>query len=207
MNVGLRSVFGHWQKPHPVLLEKDSTFQLLHAFLMRMGAFDIFHRNGRSLGQHLASTYLILQSLGCNRTLCLAGGLHSVYGTNKFRDQLLPIDRSSEIVELFGPEVERLVHLFCTFNRPRGLETGVGENWRTEQPMSLKADDLRQLRILEAVNLREQGYSLDPYPYLFGYGSALSRSPKHGLWGVFSVCNRKLHQIIFKRKNCRYVFT
>lgn len=137
-----------------VKTETDDRALLRHA-LEDVGAFKTAH-SGRPLAEHLLNTYDLLTQAGCSRDVCLAGGLHSIYGTSAFR-HVSTTDRSP-IIERFGAEAERLVHLFSTIDRPRVLEDDLAA--------SIDAPTLHGLRLIEAANLIEQGESLAAFPHI-----------------------------------------
>jgi SM-20-related protein len=132
---------------------------LLNEFLIKIGADKKPHKVG-SLRDHLLRVFQIMRSVGANDILALAGGLHSVYSTNAYKDQTLRWDDTS-IRETFGPEVDRIVRLFATADRPKGLETPDG---------SFDDQDLFLLRCIECANLYDQN-ELDPtkYPNLYEF--------------------------------------
>lgn len=136
-----------------------SAEELLVSFLESIGANRKPHKKG-SLADHLIRTFHILKSAGANDILALAGGLHSVYGTNAYKKACLSKD-DTRIRDMFGPEVDRIVRLFSSINRPKCLENPDG---------SLEDLDLFLLRSIECANLYDQE-ELDPevYPNLYEF--------------------------------------
>lgn len=136
--------------------------------LKRLGTFKKQHnrRMGLTLGEHLTNTYDDLIRMGVDEEVALAGGLHSIYGTNSFRSSTVNPDQRPVIRQLFGERPERLAWLFCTINRPQGLETGHIYDWKTKQPVDLSPEDLRDLRLIEIANLSDNGAKLTNYPNL-----------------------------------------
>lgn len=133
--------------------------ELLSSFLVKIGADKKPHKNG-SLADHLIRTFHILKGVGAGDILALAGGLHSVYGTNAYKKPCLSKD-DTQVRTLFGPEVDRLVRLFSVVNRPNCLENPDG---------SLEELDLFLLRSIECANLYDQD-ELNPekYPNLYEF--------------------------------------
>jgi hypothetical protein len=125
-------------------------------FLKKIGADKLPHKVG-TLADHLLRTFYILKSKSAVDVVALAGGLHSVYSTNAYKTALLPKE-DTQIKELFGEEVDRLVRLFGSINRPEILENPDG---------SLNETDLFLLQCIECANLYDQN-ELDPqkYPHL-----------------------------------------
>lgn len=136
-----------------------SAEELLASFLDNIGANKKPHKHG-SLADHLMRTFHLLKSSGAGDILALAGGLHSVYGTNAFKKPCLSKD-DIQIRTTFGPEVDRLVRLYSVVDRPNCLENPDG---------SLDDLDLFLLRSIECANLHDQD-ELDPerYPNLYEF--------------------------------------
>lgn len=141
---------------------------ILIAALKRIGAFKQNHnrRMGLTLGEHLTNTYDDLKRMGAEEEVALAGGLHSIYGTNAFRRQTVSNDQRPVIRQLFGERAERLAWLFSHINRPQGLESGDVRDWRSGEPVDVSEKDLHDLRLIEVANLRDNGARLTKYPNL-----------------------------------------
>ena len=139
--------------------------ELLTTFLLEVGATKLPHKRG-SLADHLIRTYHLLKSAGAGDILALAGGLHSIYGTNAYKKAALPKE-STKVREWFGPEVDRLVRLFCSCNRPSCLENPDG---------SLEELDLFLLRSIECANLYDQEeLTVELYPNLYNFAMQFKR--------------------------------
>jgi hypothetical protein len=112
---------------------------LLLVALKRLGAFRTQHnrRMGLTLGEHLTNTYDDLKRMGADEDVALAGGLHSIYGTNAFRSASLGPDKRPVIRQLFGERAERLAWLFSQINRPRCFEGEAIKNWQTGEPVEV----------------------------------------------------------------------
>ena len=133
--------------------------QLLADFLIEHGANKLPHKTG-SLKDHLIRVYHILKTTGANDILALAGGLHSVFGTSTFRKTLLSQD-STVVNDTFGPEIDRIVRLFSSIDRPKCLENPDG---------SLNDVDLFLLRAIECANLYDQSeLDAEKYPNLYEF--------------------------------------
>jgi hypothetical protein len=145
---------------------------ILFAALKRLGAFKKKHnrRMNLTLGLHLLNTYDDLTRSGADEEVALAGGLHSIYGTNSFQNATATPGKRVILQKLFGERAERLAWLFGRINRPGCLETGEAKDWRTGERIDLSPEDLRDLRLIEAANLRDNGASLDRYPWLTAAG-------------------------------------
>ena len=142
--------------------------QLLVEFLKEIGADKKPHKNGTLL-DHLLRVYHLLKSIGANDILALAGGLHSVYSTNTYKLSCLSYT-SDRIHETFGPEVDRIVRLFCTIDRPKCLE--VPNETLTEL-------DLFLLRCIECANLHDQDeLNETDYPNLYKFSMEVRNKNK-----------------------------
>lgn len=135
--------------------------QNLVDFLTAKGAFQTKH-SGRRLGDHLLNTFELLIENKAPKTVAIAGGLHSIYGTNAFK-QITTSDRT-EIQQHFGETTERLAYLFSIINRPKGLEDGHPKHWQTGEDVFVSPEELHYLCLIEAANLKEQRISLLRYP-------------------------------------------
>jgi hypothetical protein len=135
----------------------------LIAFLQKTGTGNTAH-SGSSLMEHLVGTYDILKEWKCTESVCIAGGLHSIYGTNIFTKQSLSEKDRSMVRRKFGIEAERLAWLFGILNRPKAIENGFGIDRRNGCEIILSKNDIFRLRLIEAANLIEQGSRLDVWP-------------------------------------------
>jgi hypothetical protein len=100
-------------------------------FLLGLGAEKVAHTQKTYLG-HLIAVYRLMEAQGCTEELCLAGMFHSIYGTERFQNFKLPLERRPEVAALIGERAERLAYLNCAMNRAsldRALEEDSGP-WR-----------------------------------------------------------------------------
>jgi hypothetical protein len=150
----------------------------LISFLAQLGTFRTAHSRA-SLASHLLGTYGLLTLAGQPAALCLAGGLHSIYGTNVFQRSTLDSAKQQQrqvVIAQFGNEAEMFAFLFHSINRPRGLEDPTQlRRWKApssldpqlqEEPLALTAEQLRALQLLEAANFVEQDLSLKQLPVI-----------------------------------------
>src|SRR5205085_10859501 len=82
----------------------------------RLNTDDMPHTE-RSLFDHLLGTRQLLVEWGVRPALCDAGLFHSIYSTEHYEQQALPLARRGEVRELIGDEAESLVWLFCMLRR------------------------------------------------------------------------------------------
>jgi SM-20-related protein len=84
-------------------------------FLQNIPGTQIRHSETTLLA-HLIGVFDKLKVWGCHPDVCLAGLFHSVYGTEHFRRQTIPIAARPRIVQLIGGHAEKLAYRFCTLN-------------------------------------------------------------------------------------------
>jgi hypothetical protein len=140
----------------------------LLAFLEAAGCFEKNH-SGHTLGEHLINTSAILEAVDAPEEVVLAGGLHSIYGTNAFKTSIKAESDRGMIADLFGSETERLAFIFGRIERPKALEALPDTGGNVQDRVSgelydLTAKELWGLRLIEAANLLEQGNNLDRFP-------------------------------------------
>jgi Aspartyl/Asparaginyl beta-hydroxylase len=149
----------------------DPVASSLIAFLEAEGAGETRHAAGRSLLDHLLETYAILRRWGQPEWLAHAALLHSVYGTDRYKQQLVPLSRRREISQLAGDRAERMAYLFSAV--PRGPLLSGTYRWASPPPLSDEVatpsrDELDALVLLHMANLAEQARAEDgaPGPWL-----------------------------------------
>lgn len=117
--------------------------------------------SGRTLLDHLIGTYWLLSDWGCQEDVCLAGLLHSAYGTAQFARETVPLADRAELRRLVGREAERLAHLFSacssTADRIRAVATGSFRSRHENTEIRLCPEDARHILVIECANLLEQG--------------------------------------------------
>lgn len=92
-------------------MHSDHPQPVLEAFLIQHGAVELGHSTGELLA-HLRGTQALLVHWQAPRPLQLAGLFHSVYGTESYRQTLIPLTLRPTVEALVGPEAERLAYLF-----------------------------------------------------------------------------------------------
>jgi hypothetical protein len=142
----------------------------LSKFLDEVGANQINHKRG-TLKDHLLRVFYLLKGAGFDDVIALSGGLHSVYGTNVFTKVCLPFENSS-VLNVFGPDVDRIVRLFGSINRPSVLENPDG---------TVDESDLFALRCIECANLYDQNeFNPQKYPNLYAFALQVQERMNHG---------------------------
>jgi len=94
----------------------DKELENLIEFLRAANAQMMPHTE-RGLLDHLLSTRKLLVEWGARPALCDAGLFHSVYGTEHYEPQAIPLFKRAAVRELIGEEAERLAWLFCIMRR------------------------------------------------------------------------------------------
>jgi hypothetical protein len=112
--------------------------------------------SGRTLYMHLHGTHELLEAWGNDADVCAAGMFHSIYGTNKFKTQVVPITDRQEVRDLIGLRAEKLCYLFCSIDRPKALFSMPEDRFYYFR-LLLTPEVVRDLREIEAANLLEQG--------------------------------------------------
>lgn len=135
----------------------ERAMQLLDA----VGAVDVEHPSG-TLAEHLRGTYDMLASWSCPEHVCLAGLYHSVYGTEVFQTQTIPLDARGQVKEAIGESAEQLAFLYCTIRRSslyanldRGAPYSVEDRDGRRLPLS-GVEQFAELLTLDVANRLEQ---------------------------------------------------
>ncbi|MGB9182572.1 MAG: aspartyl/asparaginyl beta-hydroxylase domain-containing protein [Solirubrobacteraceae bacterium] len=152
----------------------DGTAEELISFLRSEGAARRGHGDDRALLDHLVGTYETVRRWNQPAQLQHAALIHSVYGTDVYRQQLLPGCRRQELASIVGDEAERLAYLFAVTPRDpllAGTHTWApdlptpppqGEPANHEPPASRA--ELDGLILLHMANLAEQARAADGSP-------------------------------------------
>jgi aspartyl/asparaginyl beta-hydroxylase (cupin superfamily) len=119
--------------------------------------------------------YAITRRWGQPAWLQHAALIHSVYGTDAYRQSLLPLSRRDEVAAVAGNEAERLAYLFCV--TPREPLLAGTYRWARNMPWRMGAGgsdegdqtppsrpELDALILLHMVNLAEQARARDGSP-------------------------------------------
>lgn len=150
---------------------RSAGYEKLSQWLVLAGALLHKHQKG-TLHDHLMRVYSLMQERPCPEVACIAGALHSIYGTNAFPKAL--IERRPEyrahMAVLWGKDVENLVYLFSMIDRPKVLEQYTLKTVATLTTPAgerIDATALQQeyLCLIEAANLLDQG-QLGKWPVL-----------------------------------------
>lgn len=118
--------------------------------------------------------------MGADEDVALAGGLHSIYGTNAFTDTTVGSDKRPVIRQLFGEKAERLAWLFSQINRPQCFEGQKLKNWKTGEPVEVSEEDLKDLMLIEVANLSDNDEKLTSFPNLERFYHERQRSLRAG---------------------------
>lgn len=138
------------------IIDIDPTRDRLQIFLQNIGAEKLPH-NTSNLLVHLLKTYDLLKLTNQPEHVCLAGGLHSIFGTTLYKHNCLSSDSTQLLIDFAGLEAVELVKLFSTINRPQVLEQHLNN-----QMINQEYD---KLCLIEAANLAQQN-GLKQYPKL-----------------------------------------
>lgn len=144
-------------------------------FLGSAGAGRRGHGPERALLDHLVGTYEILHRWNQPAQLQHAGLLHSVYGTDVYREPSVSLARRGELRGIAGAQAERLAYLFSvtprgpllagTYRWARDLPTRApgGDRDADDEPPATRVE-LDALVLLHMANLAEQARAPDGSP-------------------------------------------
>ena len=122
----------------------------------------------RTLLDHLVSTHNLLRSWDASESVCLAGLLHSVYGTEGFHATLASIPDRKIIVNVVGQKAEALAWLFGirtnqsfweqvrVLTRQPDVSTFTLVNRLTEQPVPCTRSELLHVINIVLANAIDQ---------------------------------------------------
>jgi hypothetical protein len=134
--------------------------------LINAGAHEVRH-SGRTLLDHLVGTARILQRWQVSEATRLAGLFHSIYGTNAFAHQALPLAEHAKLSGVIGAEAEHLARIFSSIDRPTALlealhlASNQTSRLRSRRDASgawvvVSRQQLAALAVIECANLVEQ---------------------------------------------------
>ena len=92
------------------------TFKQLTGYLQDVGATEVMHSSKGYLA-HAIGVYNDLNTWGWDEEMSRIGIFHSIYGTEKFSNFGLPIERRDELRDLIGERAERLAYYNCCMDR------------------------------------------------------------------------------------------
>lgn len=151
-------------------VDLDPEFAPIVSLLRAPGADQLGHGGGRSLLEHLVGTCVLAARWRLPAWLQRAALIHSVYGTDAYHQQLIPLASRAEVAAVAGERAERLAYLFGVL--PRRAVLGGAWRWTPSLPQLHGVADggdptdaeLRALVALHMVNLAEQARSPDGSP-------------------------------------------
>lgn len=153
--------------------KRSATFEKLSKFLFDCNATSKKHKVG-SLHDHLVRVYQLLEDKDLPEKVCLGGGLHSIFGTNAFKDNIFNLTETEKVVETFGQEACELAELFAVIDRPAVLEHSDFVNGQyhvrlvNDRIVGLDKETFDSLKYIEAANLHDQDFlDSEKYPNLY----------------------------------------
>jgi Aspartyl/Asparaginyl beta-hydroxylase len=154
---------------------EDPTGQRIVGFLRAQDADRIDHGGPQSLLDHLIGTYEIVRRWNQPERFQHAALIHSVYGTDRYHPQLLPLSSRNDLINVAGDQAERLAYLFCV--TPRKLVFAGTHLWTRTVPTSsantersavdqqpATRDELDGLVLVHMANLAQQARASDGAP-------------------------------------------
>jgi hypothetical protein len=140
-------------RSQPLLSEQA---EVLSAWLVANGALKFNHKLG-TIHDHLLRCYLICEQHKLPREVCLAAGLHAVYGTSTYNKQMFQPDDDGRqrVMQAWGPEIEAAAYWFSQLKqRTTVLEQGA------DNPTPL----FLTLQLAEYANIVDTGGDLQRWP-------------------------------------------
>lgn len=141
---------------------RSDDFEKLSSFIFQNGGTNHRHENG-TLHDHLVRVYQLLENKGLDKSICFGGGLHSAFGTNAFKNNILTLNDEEKVVAEFGQQAYDLAALFSIIDRPKTLitpESEEGENiylkMRDGRTVFVEKETFDALRYIECANLLDQ---------------------------------------------------
>lgn len=176
-------------------------------YLNARAADGLPHGNARSLNEHLRGTLKILSHWRQPKDVLAAGLLHSIYGTDVYRQELVPISERDRIKEIAGASAERLIFLFGSLRREsffRTLSREHGKDWervRIERHrglglVAISRQEAGKLLVIHMANEAEQSRGSGGEP-----GAWIAEVSRWGAWAkpltnhvppVFSSCSTQV---------------
>jgi hypothetical protein len=132
------------------------------ALLTARGAGSMPHAGGRSLLEHLSGTAELLGRWGQPETIMRAALIHSVYGTEVYRQAIAGEGDRAELASVAGANAERLAYLFAV--TPRRLLFAGTHRWMKGLLGDPSRDELDAIVIMHMANIAEQSQHPDGTP-------------------------------------------
>ena len=168
----------------------------------------------RSLGRHLMGVFDLLIDAGCDIDICIAGALHSIYGTSYFsKVTVIASNENRNGIRIkFGVRVERLAFYFhaCSRKAVNNIEYGVLYDRKNSYPMAdVKLADIQALRLIEAANFIEQRPEFDfaTHPNIYRLWTSQLQLKRHNeaSLNVSRNTSKSCTSILFPVVNCHKV--
>ena len=141
---------------------RDPLYKQMTDFLIALGTGDVEH-SGKGFLAHLIGVYKDLERWGCDVDVCRGGMFHSIYGTERFQNFCLPLDRRAEVRALVGERAEWLGFLNSMMDRPQWdrifVENTGGQfvvNRLTREQHALSRTDFHALATIHLCDWLEQ---------------------------------------------------
>jgi hypothetical protein len=132
-------------------------------FLRKANTEDMPHSD-RGLLDHLLGTRQLLVEWEARPALCDAGLFHSVYGTECYELQAIPLTMRNEVQQLIGEEAESLAWLFCMIRRESLYENpGHDGEWRVQHRLTDEWLPLTKIQFQDLLTLNIAN-TLEAYP-------------------------------------------
>ncbi len=146
-------------------MTKPRPIEELTDFLYSLGTSEVSH-TGHDFLSHLRAVSDLLVEHGADDEIAAAGLFHSIYGTERFQDFSLPVERRADVRALIGQRAERVAWLNCIMDRASfdaavsaalAGETGLSVCDREgSPPIDVSVETLRDLATVHLFDWLEQ---------------------------------------------------
>lgn len=85
--------------------------------LLEARAGETSHSGGRTLLDHCVGVYGLMKWISFSESAARAGLVHSIYSTDSFETQCLPLEARPRVAEVLGERAEFLAYCFCAMDR------------------------------------------------------------------------------------------
>ena len=141
----------------------DEQFENRLRFLQKANTEGMPHSD-RGLLDHLLGTRQLLVEWQARSALCDAGLFHSVYGTEYYELQAIPLTMRNEVQQLIGDEAESLAWLFCMIRRETLYENpGRAGEYRVQHRLTDEWLPLTKIQFQDLLTLTIAN-CLEPFP-------------------------------------------
>ncbi|WP_412062374.1 DUF6817 domain-containing protein [Rubrivirga sp. IMCC45206] len=162
----------------------------LRSYLDGIGLADVQHTHDDLLS-HLVGTYRELARLNLPEHVSRAGLFHSVYGTEGFPRQSVPLSQRDDVRALIGSEAERLAYRYCAMSYDslqRSVDEGrpLLDDRFTGEPMNMTRAEFDEVLWIKLADAVEQADETTPHSRFFRTVADLLGPDGASYWTTFA---------------------